>query len=106
MSTDTVERVRQVDPAEHAYATQLAFLAAYDDGPRPPAWKLTPKAVVMFIVGSGGELTLPKGARRDGLPAKTLFEIPGDRGAPIFVEEDYSDYREVAGIKLPFAVTV
>ncbi|TML33187.1 MAG: AAA family ATPase [Actinobacteria bacterium] len=81
MSTDTVERVRQVDPAEHAYATQLAFLAAYDDGPRPPAWKLTPKAVVMFIVGSGGELALPKGARRDGLPARLTIEpkFVGDR---------------------------
>src|SRR5436190_11172632 len=79
--TTTLERVRQVDPAEHAYATQLAFLAAYDDGPRPPAWKLTPKAVVMFIAGSGGELTLPKGAKRDGLPGKLTIEpkFVGDR---------------------------
>jgi len=81
MSTDTLERVRQVDPAEHAYAQQLAFLAAYDDGPRPPAWRLTPKAVVMFIAGSGGELTLPKGTKRDGLPAKLTIEpkFVGDR---------------------------
>jgi MoxR-like ATPase len=81
MSTDTLERVRQVDPAEHAYAQQLAFLAAYDDGPRPPAWKLTPKAVVMFIAGSGGELSLPKGAKRDGLPGKLTIEpkFVGDR---------------------------
>jgi MoxR-like ATPase len=81
MSTDTLERVRQVDPAEHAYARQLAFLAAYDDGPRPPAWRLTPKAVVTFIVGSGGELALPKGAKRDGLPARLAIEpkFVGDR---------------------------
>ena len=33
---------RQIDPPEHAYAEELAFLAAYDDGPRPPGWRLTP----------------------------------------------------------------
>src|SRR5256885_3238713 len=54
MNTDTVERVRQVDPAEDAYAEQLAFLAAHDDGPRPPGWRLTPRAVVTFITGSDG----------------------------------------------------
>ena len=54
---------RQVDPAEHAYADELAFLAAYDDGPRPPGWRLTPRAVVTFIVGSAGqELSLANGS--------------------------------------------
>ncbi len=81
MSTDTVARVRQVDPAEHAFADQLAFLAAYDDGPRPPAWRPTPRAVVTFIVGSNGELVLPKGAKRAGLPGKLTIEpkFVGDR---------------------------
>jgi MoxR-like ATPase len=81
MSTDTKQRVRQVDPAEHANAEQLAFLAAHDDGPRPPGWRLTPRAVVMFISGSGGELTLPPGARRDDLPATMTIEAKfvGDR---------------------------
>ena len=51
---------RQVLPAEERYADELAFLAAYDGGPRPPGWKLTPRAVVTFICGSGGEaLKLP-----------------------------------------------
>ena len=36
-----------------AYADELAFLAASDDGPRPPGWRLTPRAVVTFIAGSG-----------------------------------------------------
>ncbi|GAB3143032.1 AAA family ATPase [Micromonospora sonneratiae] len=67
---------RQVDPAEHAYAEELAFLAAYDDGPRPPGWRLTPRAVVTFITGSDGqELRLPKAARQDGLPDRRV--IPG-----------------------------
>ena len=62
---------RQVDPAEHAFAGELAFLAVLDDGPRPPGWRLTPRAVVTFVAGSDGrELELPKAARRDGLPAR------------------------------------
>ncbi|MFJ8647345.1 AAA family ATPase [Streptomyces sp. NPDC093546] len=46
---------RQVELPEDRYADELAFLAAYDDGPRPPGWRLTPRAVVVFVCGSGGE---------------------------------------------------
>ena len=52
---------QQILPAEHRYADELAFLAAHDGGPRPPGWMLTPRAVVTFVCGSGGEaLKLPK----------------------------------------------
>ncbi|MFF4653227.1 AAA family ATPase [Streptomyces sp. NPDC001380] len=77
---------RQVLPAEERHAAELAFLAARDDGPRPPGWALTPRAVVTFVCGSGGEqLTLPRGRRagRDGtaeLPARMAV-------APKFVGE-------------------
>ncbi|NEE59088.1 AAA family ATPase, partial [Streptomyces sp. SID8455] len=55
---------RQVTPPEDRYATELAFLAAHDPGPRPPGWLLTPRAVVTFVMGSAGEaLSLPKDAR-------------------------------------------
>lgn len=55
---------RQVTPPEDRYATELAFLAAHDSGPRPPGWLLTPRAVVTFVMGSASEaLSLPKGAR-------------------------------------------
>ncbi|MEU9606947.1 AAA family ATPase [Streptomyces sp. NPDC048057] len=40
---------------EDRYAQELAFLAAYDDGPRPPGWRMTPRAVVLFVCGSGDE---------------------------------------------------
>lgn len=54
---------RQVQPPEDAFAEELAFLAAYDSGPRPPAWRLTPRAVVTFVMGSNGEaLKLPDGS--------------------------------------------
>jgi predicted Zn-dependent peptidase len=39
-----------------------------------------------------------------GLPAKLLYET--DRMPPTFVEEDYSDFRDVSGVKIPFAITV
>ncbi|WP_059010439.1 AAA family ATPase [Streptomyces specialis] len=64
---------RQTLPAEERHAGELAFLAAPDDGPRPPGWRLTPRAVVTFICGSGGEaLRLPR--PHDGLPER--LEIP------------------------------
>ena len=45
----------QSPPPEQIWADELAFLATWDAGPRPPSWKLTPKAAVTFIVGSRGE---------------------------------------------------
>ncbi|SEC08810.1 AAA domain (dynein-related subfamily) [Nocardioides exalbidus] len=40
--------------AEDAYADELAALAAVDDRPRPPSWKLSPWAVATYVLG--GEL--------------------------------------------------
>ncbi len=45
----------QAPPPEQVWAEELAFLATWDTGPRPPSWRLTPKAAVTFIVGSRGE---------------------------------------------------
>ena len=73
MSTDTIAAApaRQVDPAEHVWSAELGFLEAYDDGPRPAGWRLTPRAVVTFVCGSAGEqLALPKQA------AKAHPELP------------------------------
>jgi len=52
----------QAPPPEQVYAEELAFLATWDTGPRPPSWRLTPKAVVTFIVGSKGETLRQAGA--------------------------------------------
>ena len=38
-------------PAEEAYAGELAALAGTDDRPRPTGWKLSPQAVVTYILG-------------------------------------------------------
>jgi len=64
-AADTAVGTRQIQPPEDLYADELAFLAAYDTGPRPPAWRLTPRAVVTFVMG-GEELKLPEPV--EGLP--------------------------------------
>lgn len=86
ISTETASSAapdRQVTPPEDRYATELAFLAAYDGGPRPPSWRLTPRAVVTFVMGSaGGTLQLPDGATApEGVPRRLLVEqkFVGDR---------------------------
>lgn len=42
-------------PAEIVYADELAALAETDFGAKPPGWKLSPRAVRQFIVGSDGD---------------------------------------------------
>ncbi len=51
--------------AEQQYADELAALAAADDRPRPPGWRLSPQAVVTYLLGDGAKIT-PKyvGSRR------------------------------------------
>jgi MoxR-like ATPase len=51
--------------AENLYAAELAALAAEDDKPRPPGWRLSPQAVVTYLLGDGDAVT-PKyiGPRR------------------------------------------
>lgn len=51
VSSDQILR----QPAEIQHAEELAALAAMDDGARPAGWKLSPRQVVTFITGSGGE---------------------------------------------------
>ncbi|RFC76194.1 AAA family ATPase [Streptomyces sp. AcE210] len=75
-TTDTVQSTtpsapRQIVPPEELYADELAFLAAYDSGPRPPGWRLTPRAVVTFVMGAEEPLRLPDGADAgEGVPRR------------------------------------
>jgi len=51
--------------AEDQYSEELAQLAREDDRPRPPGWRLSPQAVVTYLLGDGAKVT-PKyvGPRR------------------------------------------
>jgi zinc protease len=44
--------------------------------------------------------------KQTGLPSQLHYELVSDRGQPVLMEENYSDFRDVNGIKLPFAVTI
>src|SRR5689334_25034430 len=78
----------QAPPPEQIYAAELAFLARWDDGPRPPSWKLTPRAVVTFIVGSedvlrAGGTTMLVGEKFVGdrsLVERCVVTLAGERG--------------------------
>ena len=55
--------------AEQAYAAELAALIAADDRPRPPSWRMSPQAVVRYLLGdvlADGTAITPKyiGPRR------------------------------------------
>src|SRR5688500_8991007 len=82
-TTLSPDLTRQIVPPEDRHAVELAFLAAYDDGPRPPAWQLTPRSVVTFVMGSDGRtLKLPDSAAvPDGVPRRLAVEgkFVGDR---------------------------
>ena len=51
--------------AERQFAGELVELAASDERPRPPGWRLSPQAVVTYLLGDGDRIT-PKyiGPRR------------------------------------------
>ncbi len=52
--------------AEDLFADELARLAAADDRPRPPGWRLSPSAVVAYLLGDEAADVTPKyiGPRR------------------------------------------
>src|SRR5436190_17339231 len=79
-------------PAELVYAEELAALAGNDNNARPPGWKLSPRAVRQFIVGSESPLTHTwQGDRRktsvtqkfygdDALVERCIVTLLGNRG--------------------------
>jgi MoxR-like ATPase len=71
----------QLLPAEAIFADELRFLAAWDTGHRPPGWQLTPRAAVVFVVGSGDE-TL----RLAGKSRQSMRIVPKFVGQPALVE--------------------
>ncbi|MET9505150.1 AAA family ATPase [Streptomyces sp. NPDC006259] len=58
-------------PAEIKYAEELDWLESVDDGPKPFSWRLSPKMVRLFVLGS---------ERADGLDREVSQKWFGDRG--------------------------
>ncbi|GAA1111321.1 MULTISPECIES: ATP-binding protein [Kitasatospora] len=57
-------------PAELKYAEELAWLESIDDNPKPFSWRLSPKMVRLFVLGS---------ERSDGLDREVAQKWFGDR---------------------------
>lgn len=69
--TDSAEILRA--HAEDVYADELAALAAADDRPRPPQWKLSPWAVTTYLLGGETDDGVPISAKYLG--PRRLMEI-------------------------------
>jgi MoxR-like ATPase len=80
-------------PAERRYPAELAALAANDKDARPPGWRLSPRAVETFILGSQGrELSFEEGGALkktavtkkfygdDILVQRAIVSLASDRG--------------------------
>ncbi|NER84651.1 MAG: AAA family ATPase [Leptolyngbya sp. SIO1D8] len=80
-------------PAEARYGDELKALAANDPHPKPPGWKLSPRAVRTFILGSDGETLSYKQGRKthkvaiaqkfygdDALVDRCVVTLAGNRG--------------------------
>lgn len=75
----------QAPPPEERYADELAALAAWDGGLRPPGWALTPRAVVTFVCGSrgealGGVVISEKFVGDRALVERCVVTLAGERG--------------------------
>ena len=72
----------QAPPPEDVFKEELDFLAAFDPGPRPPGFRLTPSAIVTFVMGSGGAALKLEKSRAQGLKRELVVtrKFIGDRG--------------------------
>ena len=75
-------------PAEVKYAEELDWLESVDDGPKPFSWRLSPKMVRLFILGS---------ERSDGLDREIAQKWFGDRS---FVERSIVTLASDRGLLL------
>ncbi len=75
-ASEQVEILRQ--PAELRFKAELEYLAANDRDPRPPGWKLSPRAVRTFIVGSEPEGTKKAGAGTEAASMRVTKKFHGD----------------------------
>jgi MoxR-like ATPase len=70
----------QRPPAETLYAKELEAVAAADKDPRPPGWRLSPKAVRTFICGGDKPLIRRKFFGDDILVERAIVGLAGNRG--------------------------
>ena len=67
-------------PAEQVHAAELSRLAERDSGPRPPGWRLSPRAVRGFIVGDDRLDVRRKFYGDDALIDRCIVTLMSQRG--------------------------
>lgn len=80
-SNDSILR----QPAEVKYAEELAYLESIDDNPRPFTWRLSPRMIRVFVLGStaADKLERPIVTKFFGDPntvERTIVTLASDRG--------------------------
>lgn len=77
-ASHTPETIRP--PAELSFAAELATLQAADQRPRPPGWRLSPRAVRAFITGDEELGITRKFYGNDRLVERAIVTVMSDRG--------------------------
>ncbi|MDI1428300.1 MULTISPECIES: AAA family ATPase [Polyangium] len=67
-------------PAELHFKDELARLAAEDTGPRPPGWKLSPRAVRAFVLGDPARDIKPKFVGHSAVIDRAMVSLATSRG--------------------------
>jgi MoxR-like ATPase len=67
-------------PAEVQYEAELASLATADAGPRPPGWRLSPRAVRTFILGDPARQVRRKFVGNPSLVDRAMVALATNRG--------------------------
>ncbi len=80
LTRQDLTRQAQRLPAEVYYANELHALRSQDDGPRPPGWQLSPRAVEAFILGDD-KLSTPKFVAPNEIVTRIIISLATSRGA-------------------------
>ena len=58
------------------------------------------------VTDATGQIARMEFDPKTGLPARSTYDVPQAAGPPLMTEDVYSDFREVAGIKIPFRTVI
>ncbi len=83
-SAEPAEKILR-EPAEVKYADELEWLRSIDTGPRPSSWRLSPRMVRIFVLGSSPSDKLerpitPKFFGDPGTAERAIVTLASDRG--------------------------
>lgn len=87
LPSDVKSPVLQRPSAEVLYAEELAALEASSaQQPRPPGWRLTPRAVLQFVMGDPGNGVAPKFVGRRAFLERCIVSLATNRGLMLIGE--------------------